>query len=439
MCFAPWPNELEIVALNMYCVEIANKIRRALPSLAQVFFLSPILLTLSGCDLKIPSFGSSQDESKRLSPRVVAPGQPVPKGGGRYKLGKPYRIHGRLYVPEEVSHYEETGVASWYGEMFHGRRTANGEIYDMEALSAAHPTLPMPSYVRVTNLRNGRSLVLRVNDRGPYKRGRSIDLSWAAASLLKMEKTGTAPVRVEYLGRAPLSGSDRYERDYLARQRWAGPQIAFAKSPGKAARRFRSLHAQASGVNRNGKKPAKVASMTPDRSVKRRIAPLPVPPLPVSRSIAVGKIEPKPSSPASKKVARNVVSVKPDHLADRRTASQPASRPIVDGSAQQSPLHPATRKVARNSVSSPAATQKNAMHYYVQAGRFNHKSLADQLASILQEEIAPASVETAQSGNDLVHLVKVGPFRQDAEAQVAVARLKAAGLKDAYVERFSGS
>lgn len=428
----------------MYRVEIAAKIYRAFLSSTLIFILTPILFTLSGCDLKLPSFDSSQDESNRLSPRVVAPGQPVPKGGGRYKVGTPYRVNGLRYVPREVTHYEETGVASWYGEMFHGRRTANGEVYDMEALSAAHPTLPLPSYVRVTNLRNGRSLVLRVNDRGPYTRGRLIDLSRAAASLLKMERAGTAPVRVVYLGRAPLNGNDRYERDYLARQDWTGPQIAYAKSLGKATRQFRSLRAQASGVNRNRKKPIKVASASPDRSVRSRHISRPVPPLPVARSIAVGHIDQKPSRPVSNKVARNVASVSPGHSVDPRFISlpvspRPVSQPIAAGRVEPKPSHSISNKVARGDAGGPVATQKGPMRYYIQAGRFTHKSLAEQLASILQEEIAPTSVETAQSGNDLVHLVKVGPFRQDTEAQVAVARLKAAGLKDAYVERISGS
>src|SRR6266545_1474804 len=88
------------------------------------------------------------------SPRVIEPGQPVPKGGGTYRVGKPYMVAGRLYVPEENRRYRAEGQASWYGDDFHGRLTANGEIFDMESISAAHPTLPMPSYVRVTNLDN---------------------------------------------------------------------------------------------------------------------------------------------------------------------------------------------------------------------------------------------------------------------------------------------
>jgi rare lipoprotein A len=142
------------------------------------------------------------------SPRVVEPGQPVPKGGGTYRVGKPYMVAGRMYVPEEDVNYRIDGMASWYGSDFHGRLTANGEVYDMDAISAAHPTLPMPSYVRVTNLANRRSLVVRVNDRGPYHGDRVIDLSTGAAHLLGFHSNGVARVRVEYVGRAPLEGSD---------------------------------------------------------------------------------------------------------------------------------------------------------------------------------------------------------------------------------------
>lgn len=142
------------------------------------------------------------------SPRVVEPGQPVPKGGGAYRVGKPYLVGGRMYVPEDGPGYRTEGVASWYGKDFHGRLTANGEVYDMHSISAAHPTLPMPSYVRVTNLANRRSLIVRVNDRGPYHGNRVIDLSGKAAELLAFRGNGLARVRVEYVGPAALEGSD---------------------------------------------------------------------------------------------------------------------------------------------------------------------------------------------------------------------------------------
>jgi rare lipoprotein A len=158
------------------------------------------------------------------SPRVVEPGQPVPKGGGVYRVGKPYQVAGVTYTPEENSRYRNEGLASWYGDDFHGRLTANGEIYDMSAISAAHPTLPMPSYVRVTNLSTRKSLIVRVNDRGPYHRNREIDVSAKAAELLGFRHHGTARVRVEYVGPAPLEGSD--DRNLVATLREGAPAPA---------------------------------------------------------------------------------------------------------------------------------------------------------------------------------------------------------------------
>src|SRR6478672_10116424 len=162
-----------------------------------------------------PKYGVSS------SPRVVALGDPVPKGGGTYRVGKPYTVADRVYVPEEDPDYREEGMASWYGDDFHGRLTANGEVFDMGSLTAAHPTLPIPSYARVTNLRNGKSLIVRVNDRGPYHGNRLIDVSNKAAELLEFKGSGVAKVRVEYVGRAPLEGSD--DRQLMATLRTGIP------------------------------------------------------------------------------------------------------------------------------------------------------------------------------------------------------------------------
>ena len=157
------------------------------------------------------------------SAQLVEPGQPVPKGGGVYHVGSPYMVGGRLYVPQEDPHYSAVGVASWYGSDFHGRGTANGEIFDADAISAAHPTLPLPSYARVTNLSNGRSLIVRVNDRGPYAANRIIDVSRRAAHLLGFTVRGTAWVRVDYVGRAPLEGSDDRVLEATLRQNAPAP------------------------------------------------------------------------------------------------------------------------------------------------------------------------------------------------------------------------
>jgi len=130
----------------------------------------------------------------------------VPRNAGVYKVGNPYQIDNVWYYPREQPDYDETGIASWYGPTFYGKSTANGETYDGGALTAAHRTLPMPVNVRVTNLDNGKSIIVRVNDRGPYARGRIIDLSRRAAELLDVVQTGTAKVRVTYLSRADMEG-----------------------------------------------------------------------------------------------------------------------------------------------------------------------------------------------------------------------------------------
>lgn len=140
-----------------------------------------------------------------VTPPPPTPAPPAPKpSAGVYKVGDPYQIDGIWYYPREQPDYDETGVASWYGPGFHGKATANGEIFDSTALTAGHRTLPMPVNVRVTNLDNGKSLVLRVNDRGPFAKGRIIDVSEKAATLLGFHDIGTARVRVVYLGRADL-------------------------------------------------------------------------------------------------------------------------------------------------------------------------------------------------------------------------------------------
>jgi rare lipoprotein A len=150
----------------------------------------------------------SQAKYGHASRKVVADGQPIPRGGGQYLIGHPYTIAGHTYYPSENTSYTAVGMASWYGAAFHGRRTANGEVYDMASLTAAHPTMPLPSYARVTNLSNGYSVIVRVNDRGPYHGGRVMDVSSRTADVLGFKGEGTARIKVEYVGQAPLEGSD---------------------------------------------------------------------------------------------------------------------------------------------------------------------------------------------------------------------------------------
>lgn len=151
---------------------------------------------------------SESEYGVKASPRVTNLRSNLPRGGGRDQTGKPYQVRGKWYYPKEDKKYVKKGGASWYGDAFHGRLTANGEIYDMTHLTAAHPTMPLPSYARVTNMADGSSVIVRVNDRGPYADGRIIDLSRRAAEMLNYSRHGIATVKVEYVGRAPLDGED---------------------------------------------------------------------------------------------------------------------------------------------------------------------------------------------------------------------------------------
>jgi peptidoglycan lytic transglycosylase len=170
-------------------------------------------LGLAGCASQPTHFGHGSEYFPtsvygRASPRVIPVDDPVPHGGGVYKVGRPYTVAGHTYYPRNYKRYSGVGLASWYGDAFHGRRTANGEIYDANSISAAHLTMPLPSYARVTNLRNHYSIIVRVNDRGPFSRNRIMDVSRRVASLLDFRRSGTTLVRVDYIGPASLAGSD---------------------------------------------------------------------------------------------------------------------------------------------------------------------------------------------------------------------------------------
>jgi len=187
-------------------------------TLLRVAGVTAIALMAANCSSNVrggidPKYGVAP------SPKVVADGQPVPKGGGRQMVGKPYTVAGRTYVPNETPRPVE-GLASWYGPSFHGRLTANGEVFDRDSIAAAHTTMPLPSYARVTNLQNGHSMIVRVNDRGPFHGNRVIDVSERAAAALGFRQAGTARVRVEYVGRASTNGSD--DRILLASLRTDG-------------------------------------------------------------------------------------------------------------------------------------------------------------------------------------------------------------------------
>ncbi|HVV92866.1 MAG TPA: septal ring lytic transglycosylase RlpA family protein [Hyphomicrobiales bacterium] len=253
-------------------------------------------LVLANCS----SSRMSADLGVPASPKVIPDGQPVPKGGGRTMTGKPYVVSGRVYRPMSNPHgYTAVGTASWYGSAFRGRYTSNHEIFDGAALSAAHPTLPLPSYVRVTDLDNGRSVIVRVNDRGPFHGGRLIDVSKMTAEVLGFRRNGTAPVRITYVGPANLAGSDdrKLLATYEVNGRPARPDVALAASFPPPPRR-------------NGA-PALLAALVPaplSRAEEAErpepvpaVVPLPAPP----ERIAVAAPAPAPAARAPLRLARN--------------------------------------------------------------------------------------------------------------------------------------
>jgi rare lipoprotein A len=204
--------------------------------------------------------------AKRLSPQEDAAAR------GIYKVGNPYKINGVWYYPRLDYEYLETGIASWYGPNFHGRRTANGEAFDQNIVSAAHRTLPLPSLVRVTNLENGRSIQVRVNDRGPFAHGRIIDLSRQGAQLLGFHRKGTAKVRVEVM--AP-------ESRQIAAQMGAGDvQLARALSGGDGGKP-RITPAPSAAVTR-----APLDGAPGAKAPQRQAAPAPAPKAPPNNAVA---------------------------------------------------------------------------------------------------------------------------------------------------------
>ena len=218
------------------------------------------------------------------SPRVTT-SRKVRRGGGRAQVGKRYKVRGKWYYPREQPGYNKVGNASWYGPNFHGRLTANGEIYDQYALSGAHPTFPLPSYARVTNLANGNSVVVRVNDRGPYSNKRIIDMSARAAELLDYKRQGIARVRVQYIGKARLDGRD---------QRF----LVASYKPGKNYRRNNPVRAIGglSGVLTAGRRPPSPVGNVPVFSFVKAPYPKERPLVPGGIPVIIGALS-KPVVP----------------------------------------------------------------------------------------------------------------------------------------------
>ncbi|MFM7347238.1 MAG: septal ring lytic transglycosylase RlpA family protein [Tagaea sp.] len=384
-------------------------------------------LALSGCSqIKLGATAV-----KSIQGPGEAPAQAQPRAQGTYKVGEPYQIAGVWYYPAEDWTYDETGIASFYGgertgTNFHGLVTANGELYDMNALTAAHTTLPMPSLVRVTNLENVRSIVLRVNYRGPFVRGRIIDVSRRAAQLLGFEAQGTARVRVEILGdesrqlRASLTGRDDM-RTVSAAPRTAVASDALPPPPGARESRApvqsaalpppsQMLPPAQTEAGRQAANPRTGRPRETQAPLAQRAAPI--------QTQAANDPPPAPTAPP----AQSTTSPRGAPVVNARPA-QPAPQAPAPNAA------PASREVAalpveQHAHARPVLTQtapRNS-NLWIQAGAFGNYENAYRLSVRLSRygstRVIPANVNGAQ-----MFRVRLGPIPDVGEADRVLATL----------------
>lgn len=322
-------------------------------------------------------------------------GPPAPGQGG-YKVGAPYQVNGIWYVPKEDPTYDRVGVASWYGDEFHQKATANGEVFDMNAVSAAHTTLPLPSLVEVTNLDNGRKLVVRVNDRGPFVGDRIIDLSHEAARQLGYDRAGLAKVRVRYVGPAPIIGPDaglRYAQNKPLPTRTAG--AASAAAAGSAL---------ASGTAGGADPVMALASAS--------AAP------PLKAAPAVETISTAPLAPVSPVASQALPPV---------TGSAISSAPI----AGQGPVQTAIQTAP---VVQTVAQAGGAAALKVQAGAFSSEQNAQRAVSALAQA-GQASIEPLQRDGMTLYRVMLPAPADEAQAYALRDRVAQIGFADARVVR----
>jgi rare lipoprotein A len=308
-------------------------------------------------------------------------------GRGAYKVGKAYDIDGKTYYPAENWSYDEVGMASWYGPGFHGRQTASGEIYDQHATSAAHPTLPMPSIVRVTNLANGKEVIARVNDRGPFAHNRLIDLSKGAARQIGLDISGTAKVRVQLLTR---------ESEIIK-------QVAL----------------QGGGRDAQMAAIANLDSSAPGYSPPTAVAAAPI----TDRSVTVQQM-PAPQGPT---IAEQIAA---REAAQQAAARQPA--PVVTQQVLVPPPAAQPAPAAAYPPSYPAfgTTLGNAI--YVQAGAFSQQENAERLRAQLATMGQAHVMQTSVSGREF-YRVRIGPMASIDAADQIRARVVAAGHGEARV------
>jgi len=357
-----------------------------------------------------------------------------------YKVGSPYEVAGVWYYPGEDYSYEQEGIASWYGPGFHGKRTANGETYDMDALTAAHRTLPMPSVVQVTNLENERSIRLRINDRGPFVEDRIIDVSRRAAQLLGFEQRGTARVRVVIVTddsmtlkniaqgtqKLDLPKVEAVPRPTIKVSNLVAPSIASGNFPTSTAAKTRTSTAspptlltstQSDNVlPTNQAAPAKSASpIISMRETAARIAPEP------SR-LPAGAL-PDASSASSNRDLSSMPSL--PKLANAPAITSKELSPVEVESLNSLDMLPEDEW-------SPAVSKNPSLDYFVQVGAFADRNNALRLEAQLKD-FGDVFVASKTVRGEMLYRVRLGPIGDSSLAHKTVSVMKNAGYLDAIV------
>lgn len=304
------------------------------------------------------------------------------------KIGKPYQIYGRWYKPRYEPNYDETGMASWYGPGFHGKSTATGETYDQHGLTAAHPTLPLPSIVRVTNLENGKNALIRVNDRGPFAKNRIIDLSKASAEKLGVIGNGTARVRVQFM--------DQQTQQYVSTSSQKGMQYAMNELQDV-------VPAQASAIEDLRTKP------------QFYVMKVPVDQAPPPDAVVVSEQE------AKKYPTKNIFE-------EAETLTASAEEETANPSSQPSALE-LTSPGQGKLLTAPAAGS-----YYVQAGTFGVEDNAKRLATRIERDYN-AKIVRRVSGDKPFYRVMIGPYAEQGHARSTLSKLNSIGVADAKITR----
>lgn len=345
--------------------------------------------------------------------KVNWPGQE--ENAGTYKIGKPYRVGSVWYYPTEDFRMTETGIASWYGPDFHGKRTANGERYDQHELTAAHRTLQMPSLVRVTNLENGRSVVVRINDRGPFAHGRIIDVSKRAAELLGFIGKGTARVRLEVLTRESKQMSEAAKRG-IDTSRLTMADLERMENARPVATQ---VAARSDAGSMSDIRPIRVASN--DTSLPESLQ---------TPTITVEEL----AAPASVAPARQNYSDAPAYVAPSRPVNNSGST-LRDDEMGEMPGGMASGRIEQGRfMPAPVVEQEPVAPtgLFVQAGAFAVRANAEKLQRDLSG-IAPVQVDPINVRGKTLYRVKLGPLATVQKADEVLERVIALGSTGARV------